>query len=213
MLILANVPALFYFSLSRSLMRKRMLHHVIIINFLTAFILCVGAILCEDAKLNLHRRHGLFGWLCSDLAFTSIFWMGFFATFCGSIGYLLSMQFYSPMACMNAYLLEPVFAQILGCVFGVDKRPGLLTIAGVIAIAVATVMVNKGTNAMIDGKLRVMPVIQDDGAGQSGRPGDLEADGLELEVASGTDVKIHNHIEKMQEKIRLMKLSKETLEQ
>ena len=213
MLILANVPALLYFSLSRSLMRKRMLHHVIIINFLTAFILCVGAILCEGAKLNLHRRHGLFGWLCADLAFTSIFWMGFFATFCGSIGYLLSMQFYSPMACMNAYLLEPFFAQILGCAFGVDKRPGFLTIAGVIAIAVATVMVNKGTNTMINGKLRAMPVIEDDAAGHGGRRGDLESDRLEFEQASGNDLQIYNHIEKMQEKIRLMKLNKETLEQ
>jgi len=42
---------------------------------------------------------------------------------------------------MNAYLLEPFFAQILGYVFGIDFMPSAFTILGTIAIFGATLMV------------------------------------------------------------------------
>ena len=91
LMLIANVPAFLYFALSRSLMRNRILVHVISMNFLMTLIFCVSAILVEDSKMNLDREHGLFGWLSADIAFTSIFCLGFFATFFGSVGYLLSM--------------------------------------------------------------------------------------------------------------------------
>lgn len=59
------------------------------------------------------------------------------------------MQFYSPMTCLNAYLLEPFFAQILGLVFGIDKVPGAVTIVGVIAVTIGSLMVNKGSATML----------------------------------------------------------------
>ena len=92
---------------------------------------------------------GLFGWLDGKQAFTTIFFYGFFATFFGSVGYILSMQFYSPLVVMNAILLEPLFAQILGCLFGIDHFPSAITILGVIMIFGGTILVNKGTKIMV----------------------------------------------------------------
>jgi hypothetical protein len=46
---------------------------------------------------------------------------------------------------MSAYLLEPFVAQIMGCLFGIDLVPGLITILGVVLLTMALVMINKGT--------------------------------------------------------------------
>lgn len=164
-MLASNVPALLYFSFSRSLMRNRIMTHVIVINIMITIIFSVGAILNEEAKMNLNRKNGLFGWLSADIAFTSIFFFGFFATFFGSVGYLLSMQFYSPITCMNAYLMEPFFAQILGLLFGIDKFPGTITILGVIAVAFGTVIANKGSQAMLQAGKRTIPKVEGDYTG------------------------------------------------
>ena len=115
--------------------------HVVLMNFLTMCLFTVCAILLEDAQMDMDPERGLFGWLERKQLFTCVFWYGFFATFFGSVGYILSMQFYSPLICMNAYLLEPFFAQILGYVFGIDFMPSAFTILGTIAIFGATLMV------------------------------------------------------------------------
>ena len=118
---------------------------ILLVNFLTMWLFTICAILYEDAQMDMDINKGLFGWLDGRHLFTCVFWYGFFATFFGSVGYILSMQFYSPLICMNAYLLEPFFAQILGCIFGVDLIPSAFTILGTIIIFCATLMVQKGT--------------------------------------------------------------------
>ena len=50
---------------------------------------------------------------------------------------------------MNAYLLEPLIAQVLGCIFGIDLFPSMLTILGMFMIFGGTLLVNKGTKVMI----------------------------------------------------------------
>ena len=177
LMLASNIPALLYFAFSRSLMRNRILTHVLVTNFLIMVIFSVGAILNEDAKMNIDRNKGLFGWLSADIAFTSIFFFGFFATFFGSVGYLLSMQFYSPITCMNAYLLEPFFAQVLGLLFGIDKFPGTVTILGVIAVAFGTVVANKGSQVMLREGKRAIPKAEGSFTGASGNKGqaDVEA--------------------------------------
>jgi drug/metabolite transporter (DMT)-like permease len=107
------------------------------------------AVLYEDAQMDMNPEKGLFGWLDGRHLFTCVFWYGFFATFFGSVGYILAMQFYSPLICMNAYLLEPFFAQILGCIFGVDLIPSAFTVLGTLTIFGATIMVQKGTQEMV----------------------------------------------------------------
>ena len=50
---------------------------------------------------------------------------------------------------MNAYLLEPLIAQVLGCLYGIDLFPSMITILGMIMIFGGTLLVNKGTKVMI----------------------------------------------------------------
>ena len=130
-------------------MRKKFIQHIVILNLLNMFIFMTMAILFEDATMNLHPNHGIFGWLDSEHAFSCIFLYGFFATFWGTVGYILSMQFYSPLTCMNAYLLEPILAQLWGWLAGYDLFPNFVTCLGVLAITGATVILNHGTNIMI----------------------------------------------------------------
>ena len=69
---------------------------------------------------------------------------------------------------MNAYLLEPFFAQILGLLFGIDKFPGTITILGVIAVAFGTVIANKGSQAMLQSGKRTIPKVEGDYTGTEG---------------------------------------------
>ena len=123
--------------------------HLLLLNFLIMIIFTILAVLVEDARFDLNPTKGLFGWLDGQQAFTAIFFYGFFATFFGSVGYILSMQFHSPLIVMNAYLLEPLIAQVLGCLYGIDLFPSMITILGMIMIFGGTLLVNKGTKVMI----------------------------------------------------------------
>jgi hypothetical protein len=46
--------------------------------------------------MNINLNHGIFGWLDAQISFCTIFLLGFFATFFGSIGYIISMQYIPP---------------------------------------------------------------------------------------------------------------------
>jgi hypothetical protein len=61
-----------------------------------AFLFSIGSILIENANMDLNLNHGIFGWLNAQVSFESIFFLGFFSTFFGSIGYIISMQFIPP---------------------------------------------------------------------------------------------------------------------
>jgi hypothetical protein len=54
------------------------------------------------------------------------------ASFFGSAGYTLSLLFFSPLVTCNAYLVEPLIAQFLGYLVGLDKLPGLMTVVGTV---------------------------------------------------------------------------------
>lgn len=139
--LMSNIPAFLFFSFNRSLLRKGFMKQVLLINFFTMCLFTMCAVLYEDAQMDMDPQKGLFGWLDGRHLFTCVFWYGFFATFFGSVGYILAMQFYSPLICMNAYLLEPFFAQILGCIFGIDLIPSGFTVLGTLVIFGASLMV------------------------------------------------------------------------
>ena len=209
LMLFSNVPAFLYFALNRSLMKDRILPHILAMNFVVTIIFFVAAILVEDSKINLDREHGLLGWLSADLVFQTIFCLGFFATFFGSVGYLLSMQFYSPMTCMHAYLMEPFFAQILGYMYGIDKAPGYITIIGVIAVAFSTVLVNKGTYAMLSDNSRKLPGQEEGSAAASGQ--NAAGQSNQFPLSSGSEEQM-SHLEMLQHKVKMMQKNKETLE-
>jgi hypothetical protein len=90
-LILSNIPAAIFFSLNRSLMRKRFLPQICLFFILTTIVFSIFAMLFEESSFNLNRQNGLFGWLDSSNCFTVIFFYGFLATFFGSVGYIIAM--------------------------------------------------------------------------------------------------------------------------
>ena len=101
----------------------------------------------EDSHMTFSPKNGIFGWLQPDLQFKTIVLYGFFGTFWGSsCGYLILMKFFSPVICMNALLVEPVIAQIMGCLLGVDHIPGIMTIFGVTTLLVAIHLINRGAS-------------------------------------------------------------------
>ena len=71
------------------------------------------------------------------------------------------MQFYSSLVVMNAYLMEPLIAQLLGYFFGIDLFPSIITLLGVIMIFGGTLLVNKGTKIMIRDNKRNVTEPQD----------------------------------------------------
>lgn len=110
LLILSNFPAALYFMINKVLMRDRVVVHILMLNFITMCTFSIMAVLFEDAQLDLSDKHGLFGWLDAKICFLTIILNGFVATFWGSMGYIISMQFFPPIICMNAFLLEPCVA-------------------------------------------------------------------------------------------------------
>jgi hypothetical protein len=90
LLVASNIPAFFFFALNRALMQARVLKHLIILTVLVTVIFVVSAIF-EDATLNLDSAKGIFGWMNSELVFTTVFLYGFLSTFFGSIGYIIAM--------------------------------------------------------------------------------------------------------------------------
>lgn len=60
----------------------------------------------------------------------------------GSAGYVLCLLFYSPMVVTNAYLLEPIVAQLLGYYLGIDKLPGYMTVVGTIITLLGIIIID-----------------------------------------------------------------------
>lgn len=52
------------------------------------------------------------------------------------------MNFFPPVVCMNAFLLEPLFAQIWGYMYSLDAFPSFFTIAGYVAVTIAIYQYN-----------------------------------------------------------------------
>lgn len=74
---------------------------------------------------------------------------------------------------MNSYMLEPVFAQIFGCMFGVDKIPSPITCFALLIVLVATFFLNRAMNIMIVEKKRDGFEIGEDGEKVIKRDGNL----------------------------------------
>jgi hypothetical protein len=50
-----------------------------------------GALIVEDATLNLNPLNGIFGWLNADLILTVLIFQGLLSTFFGMVGYIIAM--------------------------------------------------------------------------------------------------------------------------
>jgi len=142
MLVLSNIVTACFFMLNQLLMKERAFKHFVLLNVTLMIVLSVLAVLVNDARLDISTAHGLFGWLDARHAFLTIFVNGFVATFLATLGPIICLQFYTSKQCLNAFLLEPWIAMVLGCVFQLDTLPSILTILGLLGITVALYQIN-----------------------------------------------------------------------
>ena len=73
--------------------------------------------------------------------------LGLFTNFFGSAGILISMYFVSPVLMSNIMLLEPIGAQILGCVMGLDKVPGAVSFVGAGVAMIGLFIIGRGSGS------------------------------------------------------------------
>lgn len=137
-LLLSNICAAIYFTMNKFLMKNRIIKHIMITNLMITAFFVVMAVLYDDAQFNLNRKKGLFGFLGADNVFFCVFFYGFIGTFFGSIGYLICINFFPPLVLMNAILAEPIIAQILAFLCGIDAFPSFFTLLGITLITMAT---------------------------------------------------------------------------
>jgi len=72
------------------------------------------------------------------------------ASFFGNAGYTLSLLFYSPLVVSNASLVEPLLAETLGFVLGLDALPGLLTLIGTVFAIYGIVQIERGSRERLE---------------------------------------------------------------
>lgn len=61
----------------------------------------------------------------------------------GSAGYVACLKFFSPVVVANAYLIEPIVAESLGYIMGIDQFPGILTILGSTIMLIGVILIDK----------------------------------------------------------------------
>ena len=108
------------------------IHFLIICTFLSSQNLIGDGPPFEFWSMN--PKAGLFGFLNPECAFVAFVPYGIFCSIFGNAGYIVCLLFFSPLVVSSSFLLEPLVAQILGSVLGIDKTPGPLTIFGTLII-------------------------------------------------------------------------------
>jgi hypothetical protein len=72
------------------------------------------------------------------------------ASFFGNAGYTLSLLFYSPLVVSNASLVEPLLAETLGFLLGLDALPGFLTLIGTVFAIYGIVQIERGSRERLE---------------------------------------------------------------
>lgn len=115
-----------------------------IMLFSNIILIVFGLCLFKDFTFDLNPTTGAFGFLDSNLWAYVIFVYGFFTGACNMGSYSMSCKYFSPLVIGTAVLFEPIGSQIIGCVLGLDKIPGLMTFIGTGVTLVGLYFVAKG---------------------------------------------------------------------
>lgn len=57
----------------------------------------------------------------------------------------MCFKHFSPIVIGTAVLFEPIGAQIVGCVIGIDKLPGIITFIGTFVTTIGLYLITKGS--------------------------------------------------------------------
>ena len=104
---------------------------------IVVFYLVPIAVTFNGATFDTTEDTGIFGLLDPKNLWLGFFWNAGVAGFWGFSGYIICMDFFSPLVVMNCLLLEPLISQNLGMMLKIDEAPGPMTWVGVVLIGVA----------------------------------------------------------------------------
>lgn len=101
---------------------------IILFSNFANFVLC--PILFPGISFDTNPQTGLFGFIYYEDPIYVIFAFGFMsgAVIYATYGYVL--DYFSPVTLCTAFLFEPFISQIIGCLMGLDKSPGITTVLG-----------------------------------------------------------------------------------
>jgi drug/metabolite transporter (DMT)-like permease len=70
--------------------------------------------------------------------------VGFFTGAAQYASYAVAQQYFTPLVIASSYLVEPIIAQTLGCIFAIDQIPGILTWVGATITLGGIFIITKG---------------------------------------------------------------------
>lgn len=88
---------------------------------------------------------GCLGFFDKRIALIAFLPFGILCSIMGSAGYTISLMFYSPLVVSNAFLIEPIVAQLLGFYMGFDEFPGPLTFLGAFFTLLGLLFIDKAS--------------------------------------------------------------------
>jgi len=92
---------------------------------------------------SMSANYGIFGFLNPECIFIAFIPYGILCSIMGSAGYIVCLLFFSPLVVSSSFLLEPLVAQVLGTLLGIDNSPGFFTINGTFMIIFGIFWIDK----------------------------------------------------------------------
>lgn len=153
-----NIPYIIFFRLNVRLNtvieRKRMNQEKSFFNNVKNQLLCqiiiqaalqtFLAIHIEGAKVLSLQDDSVFGHLRKDNFLFILFYYGFIAGICGTIGAIFALKWFPSILVMNLCLMRPIISQGCGIFLNIDEWPGWMTYLGAILVLGAIYWINKG---------------------------------------------------------------------
>ncbi|CAI2370168.1 unnamed protein product [Moneuplotes crassus] len=136
-----------YYMVSARLLQKLPSMVILQVSFTIQLIMNLIFYICFMDTENFYSfdpHFGFFGWASDTYLVYSLVFVGTFTGLVGVGGYVFILNFFPPHIVGSILLMEPVLAQILGCILGQDNMPGFITYLGCFGITVGLGISIKG---------------------------------------------------------------------
>ena len=112
-----------------------------------SFVWCAiySYIIHTDISFDFDALTGIFGCFNPKFVWLHLF-NGLFLTSFGALALTISLKFVPVIVFANALILEIPLSQIIGCIVGIDKVPGFLSLIGFIIASLGFVLLAKGSH-------------------------------------------------------------------
>ena len=106
---------------------------------------CMIITVCYEGSTFDMTDNGLFGFMAAKNTYLCCFWNAVFCGLGGTCGYMISLNFFSPLFIANCLLMEPIVGQTIGIVLGIEAMPGPLTVFALIWMIVGLNVIRQGS--------------------------------------------------------------------